>query len=172
MRKSVLVAAAALCAWPVAVAAQNVEPAPPNAADEATKFVTSSMDKFNGGDVKGWLSSQTEDAVIVDEFGRHIWTGKGSAQQWLDDYMADSKTKGVTAGRVDYEKPLQATSDGSNAYVVLPTTYRFMQNGQKMAAGGSMTFVLKKSGNDWKISSWTYSGASWAPEQAAAKPQQ
>jgi ketosteroid isomerase-like protein len=124
------------------------------------------MDKFNGGDVKAWVAAQEDDTMIVDEFGPHVWTGTGSAQRWLDDYMKDSTATGITGGRVDYGKPLQATSDGTTAYIVLPTTYRFVQKGAKMAEPGSMTFVMKRAGNDWKIASWTYSaGGVPAPEK-------
>jgi ketosteroid isomerase-like protein len=144
-----------------------VAPATAGPAEDATVFVTTIMDKFNSGDAKAFVAAHADDAMIVDEFGRHVWTGKGSAKQWLDDYAADSKAKGVTGGRVDYGKPMQANSDGKTAYIVLPTTYRFMQNGQKMAAGGSMTFVVKKAGEGWKLASWTYSGATWAPEKEA-----
>ncbi len=149
-----------------------VAPAAAGPAEDATVFVTTTMDKFNGGDVKAFVAAHTDDAMIVDEFGRHMWSGKGSAKQWLDDYATDAKAKGVTGGRVDYGKPMQANSDGKTAYIVLPTTYRFMQNGKKMAADGSMTFVAKKAGEGWKIASWTYSGATWAPEkEAAATPE-
>ena len=65
---------------------------------------------------------------------------------------------------VDHGKPIQAVSDGNSAYVVLPTTYRFTRKGTKMAGKGSMTFVMRRAGNAWKIGSWTYSGATPVPE--------
>ena len=142
-------------------------PATAGPAEDATSFLTGVMDKFNAGDAKAFVAAHQADAVIIDEFGRHMWTGKGSAQQWLEDYGVDSKAKGVTGPRVDYDKPVQANSNGTSAYVVLPTTYRFTQKGEKMAAGGSMTFVMKKAGDAWKIAGWTYSGATPAPEKAA-----
>lgn len=135
-------------------------------ADEATKFVTTVIDKFNGGDVKAWISAQEDNALIVDEFAPHMWAGPGSPQRWLDAYAKDSQANGVSGGRVDYGKPLQATSDGKMAYVVLPTTYRFVQKGTKMAEPGSMTFVMRREGPSWKIASWTYSaGGAAAPEK-------
>jgi SnoaL-like domain len=157
-----IIIAAALMTWSVAAPAQT-QPAA-NPADDATKFVTTIMDKFNGGDIKAWLAAQANDASIVDEFGPHTWTGRGSPQRWLDAYTKDSQTNGITGARVDYGKPLQATSDGTTAYIVLPTTYRFMQKGMKMAEPGSMTFVVRRDGKDWKITSWTYSAAG-APGQ-------
>ncbi|HEY4071290.1 MAG TPA: nuclear transport factor 2 family protein [Sphingomicrobium sp.] len=172
MRKSILIAAMLAC-WPVAAPAQDATPAPAAAAapaatpaDDATRFVTGIIDKFNSGDTKAWVSAQADDTLIVDEFAPHTWSGPGSAQRWLDAYAKDSETNGVTGGRVDYGKPLQATSDGTTAYVVLPTTYRFMQKGMKMAEPSSMTFVMKRAGQDWKVTSWTYSaGGAPAPEK-------
>jgi ketosteroid isomerase-like protein len=172
MRKSVLIAASLAC-WPAAAWAQQSTPAatpmaPPAAtpADDATKFVTGIIDKFNSGDAKAWVSAQADDTMIVDEFAPHTWTGAGSAKRWLDDYGKFSQTNGVTGGRVDYGKPLEATSDGSTAYVVLPTTYRFVAKGAKMAEPSNMTFVMKRGADGWKITSWTYSatGAA-APEK-------
>lgn len=160
MRKSLLIAAATAI-WSAPALAQSANP-----ADDATKFVTSIMDKFNSGDVKAWIAAQNDDTIIVDEFGPHVWSGAGSPQRWLDAYGKDSAATGVTSPRVDYGKPLQATSDGKTAYIVLPTMYRFVQKGSKMAEPSSMTFVLNRDGTGWKIASWTYSAtAAPAPEK-------
>ena len=167
MQRSILIAAA-LSTWSVAAFAQtpSAAPAAVSPADDATKFVTTIMDKFNEGDVKAWVAAQANDTLIVDEFAPHTWTGPGSAQRWLEDYAKDSTANGITSPRVDYGKPLQATSDGTTAYIVLPTTYRFVQKATKMAEPGSMTFVVKRDGKDWKITSWTYSAAGApAPEK-------
>jgi ketosteroid isomerase-like protein len=161
MHKSILIAATATLSLTATPAlAQAASP-----ADDATKFVTTIIDKFNAGDAKAWVSAQADDTMIVDEFAPHAWSGAGSAQHWLDDYMKDAQSNGVSGGRVDYGKPLQASSDGSTAYVVLPTTYRFVQKGTKMAEPSSMTFVLKHGVNGWKITSWTYSATGAAAPQ-------
>ena len=142
-------------------------PAAAGPAEDATAAVTTWLDKYNGGDVAAFHAAHEPNAVIVDEFAPHLWTGTNASQRWLADYTKDTKAKGISGGRVDYGKPVQATSDGSTAYVVLPTTYRFVQKGTKMAGAGSMTFIMKKAGKDWKIASWTYSGATWTPEKPA-----
>src|SRR3954467_15597033 len=147
------------------LAVLSAVPAFAGPADDATAYISGIMDKFNGGDAKAFVGAHEDNALIVDEFGPYVWTGAGSAQRWLNDYAKDSKAKGITDGRVDFGKPIQASSDGSVSYVVLSTTYRFMQNGKKMAASGSMTFIVKRAGNAWKIASWTYSGATAAPEK-------
>ena len=158
MSRSALLAAALL----TAALAGPADAAP---TDEATAFLRGIMDKFNAGDVDAFLAVHADDAIIVDEFAPYAWTGVGSARRWVESYGADSKARGISGGRVDYGKPLQATGDASAAYIVLPTTYRFTQNGKKMAAPGSMTFIVRKGGKDWRIASWTYSGATPAPEK-------
>lgn len=162
MRKFILIAATFVC-WPVVASAQATPPA--SAADSATKSVTSIIDKFNSGDTKGWVSAQEDNTYIVDDFGPHVWSGPASAQRWLDDYMTMAKAQGITGGRLDYGTPIAADATANSAYVVLPTSYRFVQNGKKMASSGSMTFVMKREGKDWKIASWTYSGGTPAPEK-------
>lgn len=127
--------------------------------DDATKVITTTLDKFNGGDVNSFIAAHRDGAVIIDEFAPYSWGGANSVKTWLDSYGADATKRGISDGRVDYSPPIQADSDGTSAYVVLPTVYRFKQNGKAMAGKGSMTFVMVKTGKDWKISSWTYSGA-------------
>lgn len=151
MRKPTIVLAAS--AWGLVATG----PAIAGPAEDATAFVTKAIDQFNGGDVNAWLTAQDDDTLIVDEFAPHLWIGSGSAQRWLQAYSVDAKGKGITGGRVDYGKPLQATSDGTTAYIVMPTIYRFIQNGTKMAEPSNMTFVMKHGHAGWKITSWTYS---------------
>jgi len=156
MRKTSLIIA------PITLSLLLAAPVIAGPAEDATGFITTAMDKFNAGDTKAWLSAQKDDTLIVDEFAPHLWTGSGSPMRWLDAYAKDSSTNGVTSPRVDYGKPLQATSDGKTAYVVLPTTYRFVQKGTKMAEPSNMTFVMTRDGNGWKIASWTYSATGTA----------
>ena len=151
----------------VILAAMMCAPAAPalaGPAEDATKAVTSVLDKFNGGDVAAFAAAHRDGAIIVDEFAPYSWAGAGSVKAWLDAYAADATKRGISGGRVDYGAPLQANSNGSAAYIVLPTTYSFEQNGKKMAGKGSMTFVMAKAGADWKIASWTYSGATPSPQ--------
>ncbi len=139
-------------------------PAVAGPAEDATKAVTTVLDKFNGGDVAAFQAAHRDGAIIVDEFAPYSWTGAGSVKRWLDAYGADAAKRGISGGRVDYGAPLQANSDWRSAYIVLPTTYSFAQYGKKMVGKGSMTFVMAKAGADWKIASWTYSGATPAPQ--------
>ena len=151
----------ALVAVPVVLAAR----AQAGPVEDASAFVTTILDKFNGGDARAFIDAHESNALIIDEFGQHVWTGNGSVERWMGDYEKDAKARGISAGRVDYMRPIAANGDASSVYVVLPTTYRFLQNGKKMAGAGSMTFIARNDGKGWKIASWTYSGATPAPER-------
>ena len=133
-------------------------------AEDATAAVTTVLDKFNGGDFGAFAAAHQDGAIIVDEFAPFLWGGSGSIQTWGKDYDKDATARGISAGRIDYGKPVAASSDGTSAYIVLPTTYRFQQKGRKMAGKGSMTFVMRGGGKAWKIASWTYAGAEPTPE--------
>jgi ketosteroid isomerase-like protein len=147
-----------------AAALAFASPAAAGPAEDATAVVTTAIDKFNKGDTKAFFAAHMDDALIVDEFAPYLWGGSGSPKRWLDTYMKDAAAKGISDGRIDYGKPMQAVSDGVRAYVVLPTTYRFAQKGKKMAGKGSMTFILARTSSGWKIAGWTYSGATPTPE--------
>jgi hypothetical protein len=139
-------------------------PAQAGPAEDATSAVTRILDRFNAGDIEAFFQAHQDGAIIVDEFAPYFWSGSGSAQRWAGDYARDAAARGISGGRVDYSAPIAAGSDGISAYIVLPTIYRFVQRGARMAGRGSMTFVMTRVGTDWKIASWTYSGADPAPE--------
>ena len=133
-------------------------------ADEAVKAVTIVLDKFNAGDVQAFIDAHAADAVIIDEFTPYQWSGQGSVQRWLDSYAKDSAAKKISGGHMAYGRPVQAGSDGTSAYVVLPTTYCMTQAGLRKGADGHMTFILARTETGWKISSWAYA----APQPTAA----
>ena len=142
------------------VSAALASPAIAGPAEDATLAVTTWMDKFNAGDNAAFIAGHATNAVIVDEFGPLIWTGPNAPQRWLEDFGKDAKAGGITEPRLDYAAPIRASANDSAAYIVLPTIYRMKQGGAAKSAAGTMTFVMTRAGNDWKIASWTYS----APE--------
>ena len=132
-------------------------PAPAGPAEDATAAVTTWLDKFNAGDNAAFIAGHAPNAVIVDEFGPHLWTGPNAPQRWLEDFGKDAKAGGITEPRLDYAAPIRASANDNSSYLVLPTIYRMKQGGQAKSAAGTMTFVMTRAGNEWKIASWTYS---------------
>ncbi|HYC96104.1 MAG TPA: nuclear transport factor 2 family protein [Sphingomicrobium sp.] len=144
----------------LAATAAIAVPANAGPAEDATAVVTTWLDKFNAGDVAAFNAGHAANAVIVDEFRPYLWTGPNASQRWLADYGKDAAAGGISGGRLDYAAPIRATATEGTAYIVLPTIYRMQQRGKAKSAAGTMTFVMTRTGNEWKIASWTYS----APE--------
>lgn len=149
--------------WLAAVSTIGAAPAHASPAEDAVAAVTTVLDKFNAGDIDAFVAAHRDGAVIVDEFAPYVWGGSGSVKAWLDGYAKDASARKISDGHMDYGKPIQANSDGTNAYVVLPTTYTFKLDGKPMKGPGSMTFAMAKGTGGWKITSWTYSGATPVP---------
>lgn len=139
-------------------------PAQAGPAEDATAAVTNILDRFNAGDANAFFQAHQDGALIVDEFAPYVWTGSGSPQRWAGDYERDAAARGISGGRVDHGPAIRAESAGDSAYVVLPTVYRFVQHGTRMAARGTMTFVMRHVGANWMIASWTYSAPAPSPE--------
>lgn len=134
-------------------------PANAGPADDATAAVVTWMDKFNAGDMNAFSAGHAQNAVIVDEFAPYMWTGADAPKRWLEDYGKDATAKVISNSHMDYATPIRAEASETSAYIVMPTIYSFQQGGKKKSAAGSMTFVMTKVANDWKIASWTYSAA-------------
>jgi ketosteroid isomerase-like protein len=132
-------------------------------ADDALSAVRTWLDKFNAGDMAAFFAGHADNSTIIDEFAPYAWTGPKAAESWAQSFDADAKAHAIAEPRMDYAAPMRAESDGKSAYILLPTVYRFKQNGRSMSAAGTMTFVMVHQGTDWKIASWTYS----APAPAA-----
>lgn len=139
-------------------------PAQATPADDAVRSVTSWIDKFNAGDMNAFYAAHSANPVIIDEFAPYVWSGKDAPHVWANAFEADAKAHGITDPRMDYAAPIRAESDGKSAYIVLPTVYRIKQNGRSMSAAGSMTFVMSRGTDGWKIASWTYSAPAPSPD--------
>ena len=73
-------------------------------------------------------------------------------------YDADVKKNGITDGFVTLGKPRHVDVVGDHAYVVVPATYTWKQNGKPMKESGStFTLALQKVGTGWRIVAWTWS---------------
>lgn len=116
------------------------------------------VDGFNKGDTKTALAACADQTSIIDEFPPHEWHGSGACAQWANDFDADSKKNGVTDGHVTLGAPRHVDITGDRAYVVVPSSYSYKQNGKPMKEiGSTFTFVLQKGATGWRIIAWTWS---------------
>lgn len=126
---------------------------------ELTKPIRQFIDGFNSGDLTSAYASYAPGTIsIVDEFAPHRWTGPHAAYDWAADYDRHAKATGVTDGKVTYGEPTRIETEGSVAYVIVPTVYLYKQHGKPMREEGQVTAVLHLEANGWKMRGWTWSG--------------
>ena len=117
------------------------------------------IDGFNKGDTtSGFAAYAKGPTSIIDEFAPFHWIGPEAAHAWADGYDKHTKASGVTDGNVQYGSATRTEIEGDAAYVIVPCTYLYKENGKSMTEKGQMTFVLSSQDGAWKISSWTWTG--------------
>lgn len=140
--------------------------APATAKDAAIEApIRQFVDSFNKGDAAGAAATMVEKVTIIDEVAPFHWRGKGAFGVWGADLDKDSKAKGITDQSVALGAVTRELSDGTNAYVIVPATYRFKQKGVAMVEVAQMTITLEKGTAGWKINGWTWTG----PDAVAGK---
>jgi ketosteroid isomerase-like protein len=116
------------------------------------------VDGFNKGDTKATAAVCTDQMSIIDEFPPHEWHGAGAMTQWLLDYDADAKKKGISDGNLTLKSPRHIDITGDRAYVVVPANYTFKMAGKLVRESGSMfTLALQKVDGGWRITGWAWS---------------
>lgn len=127
-----------------------------NQAD-VMKPVHQFVDGFNKGDAKTALAACADQTYIIDEFPPYEWHGAGACSTWANDYEADAKKNGITDGVVTLGKPKHVDITGDRAYVVVPASYTWKQNGKPMKETGStFTLVLQQGAAGWRITAWSW----------------
>lgn len=112
------------------------------------------VDGFNKGDVKSALAACADQTTIIDEFPPHTWNSCG---QWATAFDADAKKNGVTDGKVTITAARHLDITGDRAYVVVPASYSYKQNGKPMKEMGSfLAVVLQKGPDGWRMISWAW----------------
>jgi hypothetical protein len=127
MRYVTLCALLCLCAAP-AVRAQTTDA-------QMMAPIDTFLAAFNKGDVAGAAAAHASEAdlVIIDEVPPFIWRGAQAVQTWAADLEKDSTKNRITEPSVSLGAPTRIESDGSSAYVIVPSVYTFKQKGTRCA---------------------------------------
>ena len=151
MRCFALIASAAAMAvlWtPVAGAAANSSP---------TTTVNAVAAAFNRGDLKGFAAFCDSPAYVIDDFPPHQWDGPNACDDWATAVAADMKKNKITNAKVALGTPWHSAITGNVAYVVVPATLAYLQNGKPVKETGSVwTVVLHKTASGWLMTSWSW----------------
>jgi ketosteroid isomerase-like protein len=115
-------------------------------------------DAFNKGDTKTAIAMCAAQTDIIDEFAPYVWHGVGACAKWSADYDQWAKKNAITDGSVTLGSPRHVDVVGEHAYAVVPADFTFKQNGSPdKETGSSITVVLRKGANGWRISAWAWS---------------
>ena len=126
------------------------------ASDQADVMAT--VHQFIDGQPATAIAACAQETSIIDEFPPYAWHGEGACARWSKDYAADMKKNGITGGVVTIGKPRHVDLAGDYAYVVVPASYRWKQNGKPMKETGStFTAALQKTSAGWRITAWSWS---------------
>lgn len=151
MNKQFLVALSAFALFALAPLASAAAGSTPMAT------IRQAVIAFNQGDYKGWAAACASPAQITDDFPPHIWNGPTACSDWVAAFEALVKKQNITNPTVVFGSPWHVDITGNLAYVVLPATFHYNQNGKPVKESGSvMTIVLKKSSAGWLMTAWTW----------------
>src|SRR5712692_5915481 len=148
MRTIILVLAAALASAPLAVT-----PAKASEKTDVMAAVKQNIDSFNKGDKRAGIATCAAPASIIDDFSPHVWQGATACSDWWNDIDAFNKKNGITDPNVALGKPRHTDVTGDRAYVVVPTTYTYKQNGKPVTESGAVWTLafLQKVSAGWRI---------------------
>ena len=152
MRKVIVAVVVALAVLPVAASAAT-------ASDKKDVMATVHQftDSLNKGDTKTALAACAAQSSIVDEFPPYHWQGT-ACTDWANDFEAFNKQSGITDPIATLGKPRHVDVTGDRAYVVVPATYTYKQNGKRMTeAGSTLTAALQKGADGWRVTGWAWS---------------
>ena len=148
MRRLMLAVALAVAATPAAASEQT----------DVMATVHQFTDGLNKGDTKTALAVCAAPSSIIDEFPPYAWQGATACADWARDFEAFNTTNGITVPIATLANPRHVDITGEHAYVVVPATYTYKQNGKKVTEAGSMlTVALQKTATGWLITSWAWS---------------
>jgi ketosteroid isomerase-like protein len=126
-------------------------------ATDAVAVVQQFVTAFNKGDANAEAALCTSPASILDDFAPHTWQGPTACADWASGYETWAKQNHVTAGRVIIAKPWHVDITGDRAYVVVPTTFAYKEQGKSVVQTGSVwTVVLVKAAAGWRITAWAW----------------
>ena len=115
-------------------------------------------DSLNKGDAKTAVAMCAAPSSIIDEFPPHEWQGATACADWANDFDAYNKKNGITDSFVTLGKPKHVDITGDRAYLVIPATYTYKQNGKRVTESHSiLTVAMQKSAAGWRITGWAWS---------------
>jgi hypothetical protein len=126
-----------------------------NDTSEILGLIAKWNDLSNRGDEQGMAATCTE-ATVVDDLPPYEWHGTGACENWqksADEFVKKESMTDIVGG---IGKPMHIMISGEQAYVVMPATFAYTQEGKKFTEFAVATFTLQKKESTWLITSWVW----------------
>lgn len=119
--------------------------------------VRQALSDFNSGDYGAWARACAGSTDIIDDFAPYRWSGPGACNAWAAALRKNNAATNISNITVNAGVPSHMEVGGDTAYIVLPTTIHFNQNGKPVRhAGNVLAIVMRKMGNDWRMIAWSW----------------
>jgi hypothetical protein len=96
---------------------------------------------------------------ITDAIPPFHWHGPDAHQRWLAAIARDFEVRNRANGSLTLAEPTTVRIGEAAAYLVFPASFAYTEANALKSQPVTVTVSLVKAGTDWKISSWTWSGA-------------
>jgi ketosteroid isomerase-like protein len=152
MRAMILALAAALAA-----ALLTVSPAEASEQTEVMATLKQYAASFNKGDKDANVAACAPQASIIDEFPPYAWQGPTACADWWNDNEAFVKKNQIMDANLAPGQASHIEIIGDRAYMVVPTTFTYKQNGKAVTETRAVwTVALRKVSAGWRITSWAW----------------
>ncbi len=122
--------------------------------DAVRRFV----EGFNNDDVDAAQAACADETSIIDDFPPHQWTGQGATTSWYREMAGWAAEYGMSDWSVILDEPRHVIVSDRQAYVVVPVSARWLENGTPAERTGSLAVALSEPAEAWRISAfaWTW----------------
>lgn len=117
-------------------------------------------DSFSKGDLTAAVSLCAAQSSVIDDFPPYSWQGATGCADWARDFDTHTKKLGMTVSKVTLGRARIDVSD-DRAYVIVPATLAYKQNGKQLAKQNQILAVtLNSDGTSWRITGWAWAAKS------------
>lgn len=117
------------------------------------------VDSFNKGDSASALATCADESAIIDDAPPYEWHGAGACKAWFNDLSAFLKKNDAVFDHTTVDKVRNFEITGDHAYAVVSATFTTKVKDAPQSEKGIWTFAMKKSGQGWRITGWTWTPA-------------
>lgn len=114
------------------------------------------VEGFNNDDVDRMQAACADDTSVIDDFPPYQWTGHNATTTWYRDLAGTAAEYAMSEWAVEVEEPRHLVVSDGLAYVVVPVTARWLDEGTPAARTGSFTAALRELADGWRVTAFTW----------------